>query len=118
MSKHIAVWPSVRVFPVGKAPVVVPAGELIPAGVSGVELDNLVSFGAVVGIREVTLAEGEQPGPGQSDTKPAKVADILAEVGDDKAKAEAALELEQGAARPRQSLVEKLEAIVTAPPQS
>lgn len=44
--------------------------------------------------------------------KPAKIDDILAEVVDDPAKAAEALEVEKAAAKPRTSLVEKLEAIV------
>lgn len=40
-----------------------------------------------------------------------KVADILAEVGDDPSKAQAALEAERSSEKPRKTLVEKLEQI-------
>lgn len=50
-----------------------------------------------------------------SSGKPATIKRVLAEVGDDPELAVAALELEQAQDEPRSSLIEKLEAIATAP---
>jgi hypothetical protein len=47
-------------------------------------------------------------------TQPTTVKDILADVGDDKAKAQAYLDEENAAERPRTSLVEKLQAVLGA----
>jgi hypothetical protein len=104
--KHVVVWPKVKVT-VGEKRVVVERGNLVPDGVSAVDLENLTSFGAIAGVTVPDAAV-------DSDSKPAKVEDILAEVGDDKEKAQAALDSEQGQTKPRKSLVEKLQAVLAA----
>lgn len=85
------------------------AGNPVPGGVTSEDLKRLLDEGFL----------GEQEAPVESDTsgdsKPAKVEDILAEVGDDKTKAAAALETEKGLGdKARSTLVSKLEAIVNA----
>jgi hypothetical protein len=48
-SKHVVVWPKVRVTVDGK-PKVLEQKALVPAGVSETDLANLVSFGAIAGV--------------------------------------------------------------------
>jgi hypothetical protein len=50
--------------------------------------------------------------------KPPTIEEVLAEVGEDKALAAAALEAEQAREKPRTGLTTKLQAVVDAPPQS
>lgn len=66
-AKHIAVWPKVKVN-VGDKREVVVRGELVPDGVSAVELENLVSFGAIQGVSGVPEADEAEDG----DDTPAK----------------------------------------------
>lgn len=49
MSNHVAVWPKVRVTANGKTKII-ERGETVPDGVSAVDLDNLVTFGAIAGV--------------------------------------------------------------------
>ena len=109
--KHLVIWPKVRVT-VGKDKrVVLLAGAIVPDGVSDVDLANLVSFGAIAGATgPVSDPEPESTGDG---SKPTKVEDILAEVGDDKEKAAAALEAEV-AGKNRSTLVKALEDVLNA----
>ena len=103
--KHLVIWPKVRVT-VNDKRVTLTKGDDVPAGISAVDLANLVSFGAIAG------AGAAEPENAESDsTKESSVKDILAEVGDDKDKAAAALELEK-AGKSRKTLIEPLEAIV------
>lgn len=108
--KHIAVWPKVKVN-VGDKRKVVERGDLVPDGVSAVELQNLVSFGAIQGVSGGNVAD-------DSDSKSDKVEDILAEVGDDREKAAVALKAEQDARgdKARKSLVSSLEKVLAAEP--
>lgn len=79
------------------------AGTVLPDGLDEERVKQLAKDGM--------LEKAEQTADAGSD-KPATVEEILAEVGDDKAKAQAALDEENGAAKPRKGLVGKLEAIV------
>lgn len=118
-ARYVAVWPKVKVN-VGEKRQVVERGEAIPDGVSDAELSNLVSFGAIAGVTVVEKAEKpakepKTPKGGKSgDDKPTSVKDILADVGDDKAKASEYLEAENAAEKPRPSLVEGLQAVIAA----
>lgn len=110
-SRHLVIWPKVRITIKG-TPVIVAKGELVPAGVSDVDLSNLVSFGAIAGVIGAPSAEAE---PKAESENPDTVKAILKAVGDDKDKATAALEQEMAkgdAARP--SLVEHLKARATS----
>lgn len=108
--KHVAVWPKVRVSVKGKSKIVA-RGDLVPDGVAQNDLDNLVSFGAIAGVsggvtEAEAPAEDEGPKPGTADY-------ILAEVGDDPAKAQTALDAEaEKGDKARKGLVEKLEALI------
>lgn len=62
----------------------------------------------------VATGAARYPDAGELSSRPATVDDILGQVGSDKALAQAALETEQAAARPRTGLVKKLEAILAA----
>ncbi len=106
--KHVAVWPKVRVTVKGKSKVIA-RGDLVPAGVSDVDLDNLVTFGAIAGVSGVE-PEAE-PSGSDSGAKEPTVPEILEGVGDDKEKAAAVLEQEK-AGKNRKTLVEPLEAIL------
>lgn len=106
--KHVAVWPKVRVNVKGKSKIV-DRGDLVPDGVSQVDLDNLVSFGAIAGVSGgvVDAYAAEDPeGPREGTAEY-----VLAQVDNDPAKAQAALD-EEKAGKNRSSLVKKLEAIV------
>lgn len=85
-------------------------GATIPAGYNDERVAQLV---------EEKMVRKADPSPkSESDSTKAKapsVDEILAEVGDDKDKAAAALAAEQGVAKPRKSLVEKLEAVIAGP---
>ncbi len=84
-------------------------------GVVGFDSDHvkqLVEDGALVKSDSADAAPAGDPAP---EDKPAKVNDIIAEVGDDKDKAAAALETEKArgdAARP--TLLDKLQAVIDA----
>lgn len=67
--------------------------------------DRRVESGDLVAVASETAAE---------DCKPAKVADVKAEVGDDVDKAREALEAEQSSDKPRSSLIEHLEAVIAS----
>jgi len=80
-------------------------GAAIPQGLDADRVKQLFEEGM--------LGEPEaQPEPADDSGKPATVDEILAEVGDDKEKAAAALEAEK-AGKNRSSLVSKLEAIAS-----
>ncbi|HET6154355.1 MAG TPA: hypothetical protein VFE15_15530 [Marmoricola sp.] len=128
--KHMVIWPKARVTVDGKS-VILSAGDLLPDGVSDADAANLVSFGAIAGVLGSDEAEKPEKAekadkPKKADkaektdkvdtvaAKPASVKDILAEVGDDKAKAQAALDLENEAEKPRVSLVQGLQAVLSA----
>lgn len=79
----------------------------VPDGASTEEIKRLVDEGFI--------AEGE-PGKetasaGDGDSGPANIDDILKDVGEDPEKAKVALEQENAQAKPRKTLVAKLEAI-------
>lgn len=103
--KHVAVWPKVRVSANGKVQIIA-RGDLVPEGVSSVDLDNLVTFGAIAGVTGVVVVD--------DDTKAGSAAAVLAEVGDDKVKAQDALDLENAQEKPRKGLVSSLEKILGA----
>lgn len=77
-------------------------GTVLPDGLDKDRVKQLAEEGMLSKVKG-----GEAPAEGD---KPSTVKDILTEVGDDKAKAEAALE-EEKAGQNRSTLVEKLEAI-------
>lgn len=107
--KHIAVWPRVRVSVVKgdkTKSVIVERGDLVPSGVSDVDLENLVSFGAIAGVTEALAPEPEDDEP-----KPGTAAYVLKEVGTDKALAQVALD-EELAGQNRKGLVADLEKIL------
>lgn len=108
-SKHIAVWPQVRVF-TARGPKVLERGDAVPADVSAGDLANLVSFGAITGITAVNATVPTATPTAGSDT----VAAVLAAVGEDPVAAAAALEVELGRDSPRTSLTGKLEALIAA----
>lgn len=83
----------------------------------GAELPSNLRKGEVKRLTELGLVsevEVEEVDDNEGGSKPAKVDDILAEVGDDKEKAQAALDAENASAKPRTSLVAKLEAVIAA----
>lgn len=85
-------------------------GDPVPDSIDVEDRKRLVREGFLDEVKATEPTDGDDS-IGKSD----KVADILAEVGDDKDKAKAALETEQAkgdAARP--TLVEKLQAILAA----
>lgn len=108
--KHVAVWPKVRVSVKGKSKIVA-RGDLLPEGVSQVDLDNLVSFGAIAG---ATLAPATPENAEDNGPKPGTAEYILAEVGDDPTKAKAALDAEVAdkGDKARKTLVKDLEAVI------
>lgn len=106
---HIVIWPKARVTVDGKS-VIVNKGEGVPDGVSAVDLDNLVSFGAIAGVTGLP----ETDAPADDDGKEPTVKEILADVGDDPEKAKAALAAEQEARgdKARKTLVDPLQAVI------
>lgn len=74
-------------------------GAFLPSNLREGEADRLVELGLV---SEVKV----------DDEKPTSVKDILADVGDDKGKAQEYLDEENAAEKPRPSLVEKLQAVL------
>lgn len=75
----------------------------VPSGITDDSRDHLLSRGLI--------EKAEQSADGES--KPPKVADVLAEVGDDKDKAAEALEQEKARGdAARSTLVERLQAVV------
>lgn len=100
--------PLVQVATVNGAAVQIAKGGVVPEDVVTPEaLANLVDLGYVEKAKDEAKKEPDGP-------KPGTVEFILAEVGDDKAKAQAALDEENAAAKPRKGLVESLEKIVAA----
>lgn len=84
------------------------AGAPVPDGADPDDVKRLVDEGFLV-------AQDADVDEQADDSKPASVSDILTEVGDDKAKATAALEQEQARGdAARKTLVEKLQAIAKA----
>lgn len=75
---------------------------------SGLDRDRVKQLAKEGMLEQVEVAADSDAG------KPAKVDDILAEVGDDKEKAAAALEAENASDKPRTSLVSKLQAVIDA----
>lgn len=75
---------------------------------------RLVKAGAVKvpGAPDAGTGPSVPPGALGSGTGPTKADDVLAAVGDDPVKAQEALDLENAAAKPRVTLVAKLEAII------
>lgn len=86
--------------------VLVPFGVQVP--------DDILEDDAKRLVEEGYLEERATDSP-DADDKPAKVADVLKDVGDDKTKAAEALEVEKARGESaRSTLIEKLEAIVNA----
>lgn len=81
-------------------------GALVPAGLNDDRAKQLADEGMLEKVKAEKAAD--------PDSKPATVDDILAEVGDDKEKAAAALEAENASDKPRVSLVGKLQAVLDA----
>lgn len=79
---------------------------VISGGFNDARCDELVEEGF---LEKVTVSDDDSGAD-----KPAAVKDILAEVGDDKDKAQAALDAENASEKPRTSLVAKLEAVLAA----
>lgn len=84
------------------------AGDPVPEGVDKADLDRLLDEGFFGEVKAEPESEPES-------AKPASVESILAEVGDDRVKAQAALdeELARGDAA-RSTLIKKLQAVVEA----
>jgi sulfur carrier protein ThiS len=83
------------------------ADQPVPADITDEDLKRLVDEGFLGQVEAAAAAQAEPA------TKPTTVEDILAEVGDDKEKAAAALEEELASSRPRKTLLEPLEAILS-----
>lgn len=77
-------------------------GAIIPDGFNDKRCDELVKDGMLEKV-EASKADGPSPD---------SVEGILADVGEDKEKAQAALDAEQAKEKPRSSLVGKLESIL------
>ena len=93
----------------GGSAVHVHKGGHVPASADPEDVKRLVKEGF---LEEVTLEESGDDDSGDGDSgRPARVRDVLAEVGDDPEKAAAALEVEK-AGENRPTLVSKLEEIV------
>lgn len=111
--KYVVVWPKVRVSVKGKRKTLA-KDDMVPDGVETADLQNLVSFGAIAGVREVgsTAATDADSTTTTSTPNPDSIEAILAAVGDDQGKAIEALKLEQAKGEAaRSSLVKKLEKI-------
>lgn len=122
----VVVWDRVRVF-LGDGDK--RKSKVLERGADVPQLDDsqratLVNAGAIAGalIESAVEAASSSSSSSSSSSEPepfdpavgGTVPDTLEYVGDDKGKAAAMLELEQGKAKPRPSLVEKLEAVVNA----
>lgn len=61
---HVVVWPRCRVMVNGKSKIL-DRGDLVPNGVTAVDLENLVSFGAIAGTTGLpeAVVEVEPPAP-------------------------------------------------------
>ena len=81
---------------------------VIPDGFNDERCDELVKDGLLEKVK------GDAPADTSGSENPDSVDAILAEVGDDKAKAQTALDAETAKDKPRKTLVSKLEAIVKA----
>lgn len=110
MATHIVVWPKVNIFKDGTNKVY-DRGQYVPAGVASEQLANLVSFGAIAGVSAATEPAAEE----RSLPKAPTVEEILEQVGSDKELAEVALE-EEKAGKNRKTLIEKLDAVLSATP--
>lgn len=86
------------------------AGDPVPDGLDPDDQKRLIERGFIVEAE----APSEDTSGDDGGNKPANVKDILKEVGDDPAKAQAALDEEKAQDKPRPSLVEKLQAVVDA----
>lgn len=85
------------------------AGAPVPENIDPDDLKRLVDEGFLVKVSG-KAAKAEEP----ADSKPTKVDDIVAAVGDDKVLAQEYLDAENAAEKPRVSLVEKLQAVIDA----
>jgi hypothetical protein len=86
-------------------------GAVLPA--AGLDDEHVAQLADEGMLKEVEVAPATEPEPETTATKPTTVEDILAEVGDDKDKAAAALEEELASSKPRKTLLESLEAILS-----
>lgn len=112
--KHVVIWPKVRVTIDGKSKVL-DQRDLVPAGVSATDLDNLVSFGAIAGVAGGPDPETEGQDEEFDVEKGGTIPATMAWVGDDKDRAAQVLEVEDAKgddARP--GLVKKLAAVLDA----
>lgn len=85
--------------------------DIVPEGVDKDDLKRLLDEGF---LGEEEVVESDTSGDAAGSTKEPTVDEILADVGEDKAKAQAALDEENGRDKPRKTLVEKLTALVEA----
>lgn len=76
------------------------AGQPVPDGLDADHVNQLIAEGMIT--------DGDQP----AGDEPGTVEEVLAAVGDDPAKAAAALDAEKASAKPRKTLVDKLTGIV------
>lgn len=100
--------------PGGRAHIDIPAGQVLPDDVPAEQREQLLARGDVFPALE---AEPEDQGEGDPDALPdGTVADVLAWVGDDKARAEQALEAEQAeGGKNRRGVVDPLTDLLTRP---
>jgi hypothetical protein len=94
-------------------------GARLPEDIDPDQLEQLIDSGMVAEVEDDEKPAKKGKSKSEKDDapapdKPAPVKDILAEVGDDKEKAAAALEAENALDKPRPSLVTKLQAVVDA----
>lgn len=87
-------------------------GQGVPVGaLDETDAKRLVKRGflEVRDIEDASAAGGES-----NPASPATIGDVLTEVGDDKVKAQEALDAEKASAKPRTTLVDKLQAVIDA----
>lgn len=87
-------------------------GATVPPSHNDERCKQLVKEGMLEKVKDTAKAETKADPSG--DSKPTSVKDILADVGEDKAKAQEYLDEENAAEKPRTSLVEKLQAVLSA----
>lgn len=109
---YVGAWPLTMARTVSGGYAQVYAGDPVTVDIATDDLKRLLDEGAL------TVVETDAPDTdgGSGAPSPGSIPAILAEVGDDKAKAEAALAEENAKGdKARKGLVEKLEAIITEP---